>query len=72
MTVEVNTSKFVAAHGTEPKGRGSWAFVQEASHGQEEHVFFAPAWMTFTEARAWVKKQVRANGFQDATVHVGS
>jgi hypothetical protein len=72
MSIEIRTEKFQFAHGKAPKGNGSWAFVREASHGIEERTFFAPSSMTFREACAWVRKQVRAEGFQDATVHVGS
>lgn len=72
MAIKVETQQYVAVHGKAPRGAGSWAFVREASHGMPAHTFFSPAWMTFREATAWVKRQVRAEGFQDATVHVGA
>ena len=72
MAIEVNTTGYECAHGKKPKGRGQWAFERKASHGREAHVFCAPGWMTFKEAAAWCRKQVRAEGFQDATVMVGA
>ncbi len=72
MAVQMKTESYEFAHGSAPKGRGSWMFTREASHGMPAREFAAPMWMTYAEARAWVKQQVRAEGFQDATVVVGA
>jgi hypothetical protein len=70
MAIRFDTTQFRVSHCAEPKGRGSWMFEREASHGMPARTFTSPAWMTFTEARAWARKQVQAEGFQDAVVHV--
>lgn len=72
MAVQFDTTRYEWVHGKAPKGRGSWAFTRKASHGMEEDTFFSPSWMTYAEARTWARKQVQAQGFQDATVEVGA
>lgn len=72
MSITISTTAYEFTHGKKPRGRGSWAFIRKASHGQEDRTMFAPSWMTFREACAWCRAQVRAEGFQDANVEVGS
>lgn len=77
MSIQISTQKYVNAHGKEPKGRGRWAFefqhrdIDSVRKGEQE-VLFAPTMFTYREACAWVRKQVRDRGYQDATVYVGS
>lgn len=70
MSIQIETTRYEFAHGRKPKGRGSWAFIREASHGQEERVIFAPSNLTLREASAVARKRVRDEGFQDATLQV--
>jgi hypothetical protein len=53
---EFNTGRFQLSHGRTPKGRGSWCFtVRELDASRE---FFSPS-MTYSEAKAWIKNQLR-------------
>lgn len=72
MSIQIRTETYEFAHGCKPKGRGSWAFIRTASHGLDEQTIFAPSNITFREACAWVRQTLRRDGWQDATVHVGS
>lgn len=69
MAIEIRTTRYEFSHGKAPRGKGSWAFIQEASHGHEEHLWFAPSNLTYREACAVIRKRVKASGFQDATLH---
>lgn len=71
MAITIDTTEYEFTHGKAPRGRGQWAFIREASHGEPSRVFFSPD-MTYREACAWVRRQVRAEGFQDAEVRVGA
>ena len=59
MTVTVNNSAFVFAHGRSPRGQGSWAFGRERNTRVEECVWFNG---TFAEARKQAVAWARANG----------
>ncbi|QIG76150.1 hypothetical protein EVC24_129 [Rhizobium phage RHph_I4] len=78
MAIQIKTERYEFAHGKAPKGAGSWAFIQEACFNHDaaksfgEHTIFAPGWMTYREACAWVRKLVRTEGFRDATIHVAA
>lgn len=72
MAIEFKTEQYEWSHGHKPKGRGTWMFVRKASHNLPAAEFMSPSGMSYTEARAWCNRQVRAEGFQDATVVVGA
>ena len=58
-TLEVDDTPFVRSHGRKPTGRGSWAFsLQFDPRDILNDVVFSPS-LTFTEAKAWVKKWFR-------------
>lgn len=67
MAINISTERYEFAHGKQPKGRGAWAFEGEMFDAP----VFAPSFMTFREACAWVRAIVRRT-HQDATIHVGS
>ena len=69
MAITVRTERFEFSHGKKPKGTGWWAFEFSPGHGEDDVTFFAPCTMSFREACAWARKEVRRRGFQDATVH---
>ena len=71
MAIRIETRAYETTHGKAPRGTGQWAFTREASHGQDARMIFTPA-MTYREACAWVRRAVRAEGFQDATLTVGA
>lgn len=70
MAIRIETTTYVRSHMKEPKGKGSWGFIIEASHGHEEHTIFSPSDCTYREACRWARRQVRYMGFQDANVQV--
>lgn len=55
---EFNVRSFVFSHGRAPKGRGSWAFMVPDVWRRE--IKFSPS-MTYTEAKVWIKNQVRSH-----------
>lgn len=64
MTVHFDTSPFTRSHGTEPRGRGSWAFADNA---RGDRAVFSPS-MTFAEARRWMKAKLAADGVTGTVV----
>lgn len=58
-TIEFSPSRYVASHGRLPKGRGSWAFVVKHCNTLEEHTFFVPGSMTYSDAKVWARAYVR-------------
>lgn len=63
--VRFSTREFFRSHGKEPRGRGSWAFQVEDT----TKVVFSPS-MTFSEAKAWMRKQVAAARNENVYVDV--
>lgn len=54
----INTFSYVASHGQNPRGRGSWAF-QPGDGAGRIYEDVAPIWspvMTYTEACRWARK----------------
>lgn len=70
MAIQIRTERYEFCHGYKPAGTGTWAFRREASHGQPEALITAPRGLTLTQAKAWVRRYLRQQGWQDATVHV--
>lgn len=54
MTIEFITTPFVASHGKQPKGKGSWAFSEERNPEIGE-VFFTKS-MLYSEAKKSAKQ----------------
>ncbi len=54
--VTVDASKYVRAHGKQPKGFGGWAF----SIGGEE--VFTPSSMSYADAQKWAKEEAKKKG----------
>lgn len=50
MIVTFNTRNYRTLHGSEPRGRGAWAFTPDC----ESDCFFTPC-MTYTEAKKFAK-----------------
>ncbi|AHC30515.1 hypothetical protein CC53_gp098 [Rhizobium phage vB_RleS_L338C] len=67
MAIQIKTERYEFAHGKAPKGTGGWAFEGEMF----DKPVFAPAFMSYREACAWVRQIVRRT-HQDATIHVAS
>lgn len=67
--VEFNTAPFVASHGKEPRGRGSWAFgtVRNPNVANQDICWFSPGGMTFGEAKKWAKREVARRFGPDAS-----
>ncbi len=68
MTVRFENSEYFRSHFRTPRGRGSWAFSKSAKADVSE-MFFSSS-MSFSEAKAWVRKQEWATSDPDATVFV--
>lgn len=68
MAINIDTRQYMRAHGKEPRGRGTWAFIYEDEPARQ---LWSPANLTYREACAWVRREFRAAGL-DATLHVGS
>lgn len=76
MTIKIETRKYEASHGKQPRGEGSWGFifserVQFANgHSDEERVVFSPT-LPYRSACAWFRKYVREQvRYQDLVAHV--
>jgi len=53
---------YVEAHGKNPSGRGSWAFiVADASCQVGVETVFAPGCLTLTEAKKWMRNYIHQN-----------
>ena len=53
---------YIASHGKNPSGRGSWAFiVTDASCQVEVETVFAPGCLTLTEAKKWMRNYIHQN-----------
>jgi hypothetical protein len=70
MALNIRTDAYLRSHGKQPKGKGCWGFIQEASHGQEEKIIWVAGYLTLTEASSLLRKQLRRNGWQDANLQV--
>lgn len=69
--VTVDASVYARNHGAQPRGRGSWAFVMgaldydrvdELDEQGRKRVWFAPAPLTFAEAKKLALVEARARG----------
>jgi len=56
--VLVNTSAYVASHGKEPKGAGSWAFA----YSQGGKPFFIKGQMSYADAKKQAQAKAKADG----------
>jgi hypothetical protein len=72
MAIYIETYRYVAAHGKQPRGTGYWAFERESSHNKPVALLWAPPLLTYREAAAWCRRELRRQGWQDATVHVAT
>jgi len=77
MAIRIDTQVYELTHGKAPRGRGAWQFAQEATlrafrdYGKPAvTVLTAPSDMSYREACAWARENVRRRGYQDATLHV--
>jgi hypothetical protein len=68
MKTQFSTTKYQFSHMKLPRGRGSWAFFFSKAEGAEP--FFAPPFMTYTEAKKVAA--VKAKELGVTTVYVGS
>ena len=68
MKVGFDDTPFRTSHWTSPKGRGSWAFSTEKNPDptNPDACWFTPGGMTFTEAKAWARKEVARRFGADA------
>lgn len=66
MQIEFDTYAYSVSHGTQPKGRGSWAFGTRRNPDvtNDAECWFSPS-MTFTEAKKWAKAEAKRR-FPDA------
>ena len=55
--MNIKIDVFVFAHGHRPRGHRQWDFI--TPEGQQA---WAPGPMTLTEAKAWLRREVRAMG----------
>lgn len=60
--VSFDTRAFYASHGTNPKGRGGWAFALTYCPKIED-VYFAPGCLTYSEAKAWATAMIREKAY---------
>lgn len=65
--VAFNTSKYLAAHGKSPEGRGNWGFAYKVG-GQTVEVFFNQ--VTFGQAKKLMKQEAKAQGLGYVTATV--
>lgn len=76
MAIRIDTTAFVNAHGTEPKGRGNWAFsievrTQYADGWSNRDVPFFARDLTYRQAVAAVKRHAKqCYRIQDGTVRL--
>ena len=71
MKLEFCTFHYYFSHSCEPRGRGTWAFCPRYLKDPDrylDHSKFAPANMTYTEAKAWASKQDWPAGTRSLTV----
>jgi hypothetical protein len=72
MKIEFNTNEYESNHGAKPRGKGSWAFVDRKHANADNYldfVFWAPAGLTFTEAKKAAAVHFRAiTGFTGVIV----
>lgn len=75
MSIEFHTTDYVASHGHEPRGRGSWAFFMNRKMDvmNKTTSFWTPGGTTYTEAkklaRAWVREKCGPQS--SGTLYVG-
>lgn len=71
LKLHFDNTPFVASHGRQPKGRGSWGFCNRPNPDMsKDHVWFSPA-MTLVEARKWFKETLKNIGVEgEHTVYI--
>lgn len=65
--IEFDTAPYRRSHGTEPKGRGGWAFGKGTADPKFDHETIWSPSMTLTEAKKWAKAQIKAEYGDNAT-----
>ncbi len=68
VTVDFDTTPFVASHGKEPKGYGQWCFGTKRNIDvmKDDECFWSPA-MTYGDAKKWAKREIAKRFGTDAT-----
>lgn len=57
---DIDPVEYVWDHGTNPRGRGSWAFSENRdANGGDPDILWSPS-MTYRDACTWAKAQARA------------
>lgn len=56
----IETTKYEITHGQTPRGTGNWGFI-----GPEDQMAWAPMNLTLTEAKNWLKKELRGLGLAE-------
>ena len=70
MAISFNDSPFRRSHLHTPRGRGSWAFADRPNPDVTgPGVLWSPS-MTYTEACAWARRQLKALGVTDCVLYV--
>jgi hypothetical protein len=63
MNIRFSPHPYVASHGRNPSGRGSWAFsLMRNPANVLTQVFFAPGGLTLTEAKTHARSWAAAEG----------
>jgi len=60
--VDVDTTEWRRSHGSEPRGRGSWAFALGTWLTRESPIW-CPGSVTYAQARRWALAQAVERGF---------
>lgn len=72
--IEFSTTAYEFAHGSAPRGRGSWIFgvSKHPDMNDPKQVFWAPSNMTLTEAKQWCRNALSTSGWDDvpSVLHV--
>jgi hypothetical protein len=66
MRFEFDTSEYRLSHVHNPRGRGTWAFGINSRDPEPGQVLWSPS-MTYTEAKAWAKRELRLCGHPSLT-----
>jgi len=70
MTIRFDTGEFRRSHGKEPRGFGMWAFHLQGRPQHWPEMTFPPRSMSLTDAKAWMKREMRTNGLRSGYVSV--
>ena len=62
MTFRINADPYRASHAKQPRGFGMWAFEFRCQNRREMR--FTPTAMTFSEAKAWAKRNAPADTWE--------